>query len=1102
MRYNPSWLFYKFFLIYALPLVLLILGLGFVGMDQAQKNQLSLLEQSANEKVISAKASAIQDLNLVVRDVKYLANSLLLNNVVNASNSPSLNATRSKALDAKAKDWQSLMVASPIYDQIRWIDEFGQERLRINQTPLLPMRLSDTELQNKSDRYYFSKAMLLGKEQFYFSPFDLNVERGVIETPRKPMIRVTKPVFDDQGQNKGVIVLNYLGNGLLSRLNTLNDERSQALWLTNEQGYWLLGNTPEEEWGFMYDRSDLTLNQQYPEAWQRIVSNEQGHFSNDSGLWYFTTIRPMQASIDQKLASANEFVVNQVVIDDKPVVNVQGKGVYFWKVVSFMPQSDVIALQKSIRSPFYIGMFLGVFLILMGAFYLASAKVARQEALVKLKETNKILDNTAKQLEKDIVAKEVAQQSLEESVERYSGVLSASMDGFVLMNRDGLILECNQALFDILNIETNVIEGSLLADLFDGEQHQKVADSIAHIFESGYRKFEVECIRENVKYFTEVSLMPVQVTEQVCAFMRDITPQKENEFQLEMAASVFTHANEGIFLTDSSFLIIDVNDEFEFITGYLRNTAVGKPPTMLDSSKQSAEFYLEMKTDLLEKGHWYGEIWSRRKTGELFLAFLNVARVQNPHDSSSHYVWMFNDITLEKQYQKRLLNSAHYDQLTNLPNRFLLNDLIQQAIVEAKRNAHCVAVVFIDLDGFKAINDTFGHDMGDKLLVNVAKQMKEVLRATDTVARIGGDEFVAVIGALHKTEEAIPVIQKLLNAVAIPVTKAEQVLQVSGSLGVTFYPQAEGLDGEQLIRQADQAMYQAKQSGKNGYHLFDTEKDALNRDLIRNLNNVEQGLLNDEFVLHYQPKVSLFSDEVIGVEALIRWQHSENGLLYPGDFLPCVENTQLAIKMTEWVVHKALKQIERWQQQGITLAISVNIGAMELQKPNFVEWVTGLLDEYPGISRSMLEFEVLETSALEDVRTVQELIQACKLQGISFALDDFGTGFASLSYLKRLSIETIKIDQSFIRNMFDEREDLTLLEGLIGLTKSLNRKVIAEGIETEEQGEMLIKLGCHFGQGYFIAKPMESKRVPAFLSEWKRPQNWVNQVTFAEQDKA
>lgn len=1092
----PSILFVKHFLHYFLPSMFLTVVVAFVGMQLAQKQEQTSLQSDASEKIITAKSIALSNLDLIVRDTLYISHSELLKKVLNASNdSPSqLNIH----LDELAQDWQTLMASSPIYDQIRWIDATGQERLRIDNSATIPVRIADAQLQNKSHRYYFSKSVKLDTNQFYFSPFDLNVEHGVIDEPRKPMIRLAEPVVDSQGNRRGVIVLNYLGGSMLNKIKTITEQNNKNVWINNAQGYWLLGNKSENEWGFMYNKPNLTLAKRYPESWQKILGQEKGHFTDKNGMWSFDTVRPMKETARLNLAIFEQMVVDNVAHDKKIVLNSKTYNPYFWKLVYFTPKQDIVSIMRSVRTPMYMGVFITFILVLLGSIFLARARLAKEQHIKVLEETNQRLDITSRKLQQENHNKTLTQLELTESLERYSGVLSCSMDGFVLMDRNGIILECNDAFYAVLRSTDDYLGGYTFASIFGHKQAQKITQAIANLFMSGYSQLEVECKVDNTKYYIEISLMPIKATQQVCAFIRDITEKKESAFQLEMAASVFTHANEGIVLTDENFLIVDVNDEFQFITRTNIDEVLGKKPSLLESDKHSEDFYSDLFDELLSKGHWYGEIWSRRKTGELFLSFLTITRVNHPHDNTLHYVWMFNDITLEKQYQKRLQNSAHYDSLTNLPNRFLLSDRIQQAMKETKRNQHVLAIVFIDLDGFKNINDTFGHDMGDYLLINIAKDMKAVLRATDTVARIGGDEFVAVICGLHNADEAEPIINKLLTAIAAPVKKADQTLKVSGSLGVTYFPQENNLDGEQLIRQADQAMYQAKQSGKNTYHVFDIEKDAYNRDLIRSLNNIEQALQNDEFVLHYQPKVSLRSNEVIGVEALIRWNHPTKGLLYPGDFLSCVENTQLSIKMSEWVINKALVQIETWRNQGIMLPVSINIGATELQKPNFVEWVTGLLEHHTTVAKNMIEFEVLETSALEDVLSVKELIQSCKEIGIPFALDDFGTGFASLSYLKRLPIETIKIDQSFIRNMFDDPEDITLLEGLIGLTKSLNRKVVAEGIETEEHGSMLAELGCNYGQGYFIAKPMAPDLMLKWLEEWRLPYSWLSKVKLQE----
>jgi diguanylate cyclase (GGDEF)-like protein/PAS domain S-box-containing protein len=447
-------------------------------------------------------------------------------------------------------------------------------------------------------------------------------------------------------------------------------------------------------------------------------------------------------------------------------------------------------------------------------------------------------------------------------------------------------------------------------------------------------------------------------------------------------------------------------------------------------------------------------------------------------------IGMHTNITQMKEYQEKLERIANYDALTNLPNRALLADRLNQAMLQSQRRQRSIAVAFMDLDGFKDINDTYGHNVGDQLLVALSHLMKEALREGDTLARIGGDEFIAVMVDLEKIADSESVLERLLKAVSGPIILGDAVIQVSLSIGVTLYPQ-DGADADQLMRHADQAMYVAKQAGKNRYHLFDTAQDNAIKTQRQSIDEVTLALERHEFVLHYQPKVNMCTGEIIGVEALIRWQHPELGLLPPIKFLPVIEGHGISIKLGEWVIETALNQISQWQNLGVNLPVSVNICAYQLQKSNFVTRLTALLAAHPQLDPSCLELEILETIALSDIGKVSTTMQGCQELGIRFAIDDFGTGYSSLTYLKRLPAYLIKIDQSFVRDMLDDADDLAIVEGIIGLAKSFKREVIAEGVETIAHGEALLKLGCELGQGYGIARPMPASEIPAWASNWK-----------------
>ena len=537
--------------------------------------------------------------------------------------------------------------------------------------------------------------------------------------------------------------------------------------------------------------------------------------------------------------------------------------------------------------------------------------------------------------------------------------------------------------------------------------------------------------------------------------------------------------------------IVDVNETFTKITGYSREEAIGKASDFLASDQHGPEFYSTLWNEVANKGHWYGEVWNRRKNGESFPAMQTISSVHDAQGKLQHYVAFFADITSLKAYQKQLQHIAHFDVLTTLPNRVLLSDRLRHAMTQALRNGLILAVAYLDLDGFKAINDRYGHEAGDKLLTAVANRMKHAMREGDTLARLGGDEFVAVLVDLVDESVSVPMLNRLVAAAAMPVPISDLLLHVSASVGVTFYPQADDVDADLLLRQADQAMYQAKLAGKNRYHVFDAELDRSIRGHHESLERIRRGFAAGEFVLHYQPKVNVRLGKVTGAEALIRWQHPERGLLGPQVFLPVIENHPLAVEIGEWVIDTALSQMTTWRAAGLDIPVSVNVGARQLQQADFVQRLRLLLAAHPEISPGNLELEVLETSALQDLARASEVIEACREIGVSFSLDDFGTGYSSLTYLKRLPVKQLKIDQSFVSGMLDNPDDLAILEGVLSLALAFHRQVMAEGVETVKHGEMLLQLGCELVQGFGIAKPMPADELPHWAANWRPDPLWV-----------
>jgi len=660
-----------------------------------------------------------------------------------------------------------------------------------------------------------------------------------------------------------------------------------------------------------------------------------------------------------------------------------------------------------------------------------------------------------------------------------------------LFNYDAKIIKVNKGWENILGYTSDELIGKGVDDMIHPDDVDKTRVETQHLKKLGRLPyFENRYITKQGE--TRLIAWSASASEKdqiIYAVGVDITQRRLDEDKLKLAAGVFTYAKEAIVITNAQNKIIEVNDAFIQLSGFTSEDVLGKTNSIFRSGYQSKEFYTEMWHQINESGYWAGEIWNKRKDGKVIPQLLTVSTVYDTNGDVLHYIAFYTDISAIKEHQKQLESIAHYDLLTGLPNRSLLSTRLRNSMSLCRQHHYSLAVLFLDLDGFKEINDSQGHDIGDKLLIEVSRNMLACLREGDTLSRFGGDEFIAVLNNLT-ADECEPLLTKLLNSVSVPITIDNILLNVSASIGVTVYPH-DNVDAEQLLRHADQAMYRAKQEGKNRYHLFDMAQDIALKNQQKNLIRIKLGLKNNEFVLHYQPKVNMKTGEMIGVEALIRWEHPELGLLPPSEFLPIIERHDLTIVVGEWVIANALHQLSLWQKLGLNTKVSINIEALQLQQVGFVNRLSDLLAAQPDVLENSLEIEVLETSELADVEDVANIMRACNELGVGFAIDDFGTGYCSLTYLKRLPVDLIKIDQSFIRGMLVDKNDLSIVEGVIGLARAFQRDVIAEGVETLEHGVALLHLGCHYAQGYGIARPMPAENIVMWSKTWKPDETWV-----------
>lgn len=688
----------------------------------------------------------------------------------------------------------------------------------------------------------------------------------------------------------------------------------------------------------------------------------------------------------------------------------------------------------------------------------------------------------------DISDRKATEAALRDTKKRLELFIEHAPAALAMYDREMQYLAVSQRWRQLYGVSSEILGRShyeVVTDIPERwrEQHRLALDGESYSFED--ERFE----RANGStLWLRGEVMPWRYDDEsiggVLIFLEDISERKVSQARLELAASVIADASEAIFVTDLEGTIVEINDAFSRVTGYSRSEVIGQHSHVLKSDRHGDEQYAELESGVVATGRWRGEQWFRRKDGSIFEANATITTVFDHSGNPAHYVGLFFDITPLREQERKLEQAAHYDELTGLPNRSLALEKLRHATASVAHTGQIVGVFLFDIDDFKHINERHGRETADALLVTVAERMQRVLRDGDTLARVGGDEFMVVLPNVQSTAAAAHIAERLMTSIAEPIHRGENLLQLGASAGATFYPQTEEVDADQMTRQTVQAMYEAKLAGKNRYQVFDAARDYDLRGRYGEIGRVRQGLRAGEFVLHYQPKVDMASGSLIGVEALIRWQHPERGLLLPGSFLSAIENDDLAIEVGEWVIDTALRQVGAWAAEGRRIPVSVNMSARHLQQPDFVSRLRTLLEAHPKVDPGCLELEILETSAVQDVAYVSGIIQACLSMGIQVAIDDFGTGYASLSYLKRLPATVLKIDQGFVRHMLEDPDDLAILQGIMGLANAFRRTPVAEGVETMEQGLLLLKLGCCVAQGYGIARPMPASELVSWYSQW------------------
>lgn len=680
---------------------------------------------------------------------------------------------------------------------------------------------------------------------------------------------------------------------------------------------------------------------------------------------------------------------------------------------------------------------------------------------------------------RDISPLKEAQQQLQISEEKFAKAFHSSPDGLLITREsDGLLIEVNEGFSRItgynsaLSLDRSTLDLGIWVDL------NERAKMIERLKRDGFvRDFSTHIRRRDGQIrLCEMSARPLPIAGEDCmlTIARDITERHQMQEKLQLAATVFESTAEGVLITDTQQNISAVNRAFTEITGYSEEEALGQTPRLLASGQHDSAFYAAMWYQLTDEGHWQGEISNRRKNGELYPSWLTISAVRNPEQVITHFVAVFADISSLKHAQARLDYQAHHDPLTGLPNRTLFESRLQAALSHSEEVCGQGAVLFLDLDRFKHINDSLGHPVGDLLLKGIALRLKEQLRDVDTVARLGGDEFIILLPGLLHPGDAETVANKLLACFGAPFQAGEHEFFISASIGTSLFP-ADGGDVATLVKNADAAMYRSKAKGRNRVESYTRDLTAQASERIALEHELRRAMERNELSLCYQPKLCLLSKRLVGAEALIRWRHPTLGDVPPEHFIPLAEENGMILQIGDWVLESACRQMCEWNKNYKPFGpLSVNLAGMQLRQPNLLQRIEQLLKE-SNLQPGCLQLEITENFIMSQAEDALAVLHKLKKLGVQLAIDDFGTGYSSLSYLKRLPLDILKIDQSFVRGLPDDTHDAAIVRAIIALGRSMQLTVIAEGVETLEQQEFLAQEGCEQIQGFIVSLPLRAE---------------------------
>ncbi len=949
------------------------------------------------------------------------------------------------------------------YFQLRLLDVDGREQVRVEERNGAPYAVPEAELQDKGLRYYMRDLQALPDGAAYHSALDLNMERGVFELPLRPTLRLAAPLTRADGQRLGVVVLNYSATQLFEVVASGGAGRLQLL---NPAGYWLYHPDPALCWGFLLaDRREARLDQRNAPLWQALQEASQGQLRQPDGLYTYRYIEPPHAM--QPAHSG-------------------------WWLVSQTPKGEFEAIHAHVRERALL-LFMPMWAVLLIATrLLAVANQRRLGAEQALQRSNEDLEQRIAERTQALTQEVNERRRVEREYRNLARAVQQSPDSVVITDNNGRIQYVNPRFEQNTGYHSQEVLGETLRFLRSGLTSEAVYQELWQTITQGaVWRGELLNKRKSGELFWElVSISPVRdergEVSHFVAIKSDISAQKALQEDLRLAASVFESSTEGIIITDAEQRILRVNRAFTQITGYSAEEAIGQTPRLLNSGSHDAEFYHNMWQALQEHGHWSGEITNRNRNGSSYPEWLNISTVRNADGELTHYIAIFSDISERKRAEQRIRHLAYYDPLTQLPNRTHLMERLRHDLAHAHRVGEHLALLFIDLDGFKTINDSLGHEQGDRLLVEVAGRLTSALREDDTVARLGGDEFVILLTGLSGKADTvaahtISVCEKIRGLLRRPIGLAGHEALVTPSIGIALYPE-DGSEVDELLKHADAAMYQAKEMGRDNYQFFAASMRSAAMERLQLESAMRHAISERQFEIFFQPQVEMEKSFIAGAEVLLRWPGANGHNI--AATIAAAERSGQILALGEWVLDRALAQLAAWEGRRLLpeqWRLAVNISPRQFQQPNFVTTVEQYLNLH-RVDPRRLELEVTEGLFIQNFDDIAEKLRRLKGLGVRIAIDDFGTGYSSLSYLKLLPLDALKIDQSFVRDLNIDPDDAAIVRTIVAMAKGLGLEVVAEGVEQEGHLGFLLDLGCDYYQGYLCSPAVSAEAYERLLA--------------------